>query len=161
VPGLIAQLPEPNRSSAEAAWRDYAEVSVADSREEAVALSDRYASEHLQLQRRDLDWWHSNLRNYGSLFPGEETTLALGDKVSGPNHIRPTKAAARYTGGLSVGKFLKTVTRQRMTREANRVIGPACVRISRHEGMEGHARTADIGLSKWFDRENFDTSGDV
>jgi sulfopropanediol 3-dehydrogenase len=159
VPDLMSQLPEPNRSSAEAAWRDYAEVSVADSREDAAALSDRYASEHLQVQCRDLAWWHDRLRNYGSLFLGEETTVAFGDKVSGPNHILPTKAAARYTGGLSVGKFLKTVTWQRMSREANRVIGPACARISRHEGMEGHARTADIRLSKWFDRENFDTTG--
>jgi sulfopropanediol 3-dehydrogenase len=159
VPELIATLPEPNRASAAAAWRDYAEVSIVSSREEAAALSDCYASEHLQVQCADLGWWHDNLRNYGSLFLGEETTVAFGDKVSGPNHILPTKSAARYTGGLSVGKFLKTLTWQRMTREANRVIAPACARISRHEGMEAHARSADIRLAKWFDRENFDLGG--
>lgn len=159
VPGLIETLPEPNRTSAADAWRDFAEVAVADTREEAADLSDSYASEHLQVQCADLDWWHGRLRNYGSLFLGEETTVAFGDKVSGPNHILPTKAAARYTGGLSVGKFLKTVTWQRMSRAANREIGPACARISRHEGMEGHARTADIRLAKWFPRENFDLTG--
>lgn len=159
VPALISTLPEPNRSSAEAAWRDYAEVVLADGREDAAAQADRYASEHLHVQCEDLAWWHDRLRNYGSLFLGEETTVAFGDKVSGPNHILPTKAAARYTGGLSVGKFLKTVTWQRMTREANRTIGPACARISRHEGMEGHARSADVRLAKWFREENFDVHG--
>jgi sulfopropanediol 3-dehydrogenase len=158
VPKVIAELPEPNRSSAADAWRDYGEVSIADTREEAARLSDTYACEHLQVQCADLDWWHGKLRNYGSLFLGEETTVAFGDKVSGPNHILPTKAAARYTGGLSVGKFLKTVTWQRMTRAANRGIGAACARISRAEGMEGHARTADIRLAKWFPGENFDLS---
>jgi len=108
------------------------------------------------VQCADLGWWHANLRNYGSLFLGEETTVAFGDKVSGPNHILPTKAAARYTGGLSVGKFLKTLTWQRMSREANRTIGPSAARIARLEGMEGHARTADIRLAKWFGAENFD-----
>ena len=110
---------------------------VAGTREEAVKQSGLYACEHLQVQCADLDWWHRNLRNYGSLFLGKETTVAFGDKVSGPNHIVPTKAAARYAGGLSVGKFLKTVTWQRMTREANRRIGPACARTSRSEGMQG------------------------
>jgi sulfopropanediol 3-dehydrogenase len=158
VPRIINSLPEPNRTSARDAWRDYGEVCVAGTREEAVKQSDLYACEHLQVQCADLDWWRANLRNYGSLFLGEETTVAFGDKVSGPNHILPTKMAARYTGGLSVGKFLKTVTWQRMTREANRRIGPACARISRSEGMEGHARTADIRLAKWFPGENFDLS---
>ncbi len=96
------------------------------------------------------------MRNYGSLFLGEETTVAFGDKVSGPNHILPTKAAARYAGGLSVGKFLKTLTWQRMSRDATRVVGPACARISLLEGMEGHARTADVRLAKWFYGEFFD-----
>ena len=160
VPGLIATLPEPNRASAEAAWRDYAEVALADSREDAAALSDRYASEHLHVQCTDLGWWHERLRNYGSLFLGEETTVAFGDKLSGPNHVLPTKGAARYTGGLSVGKFMKTVTWQRMSREANRTIAPACARISRHEGMEAHARSADVRLAKWMPMENFDLLGD-
>ena len=156
APGMIAELPEPNQSSARDAWRDYAEIAVVDSREEAVQLSDSYASEHLQVQCEDLDWWLANLSNYGSLFLGEETTVSYGDKISGPNHILPTKTAARYTGGLSVGKFLKTVTYQRMTREANKAIGPACARISRTEGMEGHAKAADIRLAKWFPDEQFE-----
>ena len=99
-----------------------------------------------------------NLRNYGSLFLGEETTVAFGDKTSGPNHILPTKGAARYTGGLSVGKFMKTVTWQRMTREANRDIGQVTARLSRLEGMEGHAKTADVRLAKWFPEEVFELS---
>ena len=158
VPKFIADLPDLNRENAEAAWRDYGEIIVCDSREEAVKVSDDYASEHLQIQAADLDWWLENLTNYGSLFLGEETTVAYGDKVSGPNHVLPTKGAAHYTGGLSVGKFIKTVTWQRSTRGANRDIGQACARISRLEGMEGHARTADIRLSKYFPRENFDLS---
>jgi sulfopropanediol 3-dehydrogenase len=160
VPKQIASLPEPNRQSATDAWRDYAEVVVCDTREEAVQVSDGYASEHLQVMAKDLDWWHNNLRNYGSLFLGEETNVSFGDKVSGPNHVLPTKQAARYTGGLFVGKFLKTVTWQKMTREANKAIGPACARISRLEGMEAHARSADIRLAKWFPDTNFDLSAE-
>jgi sulfopropanediol 3-dehydrogenase len=160
VPGMIDTLPEPNRQSAIDAWRDYAEVVVCDTREEAVQVSDAYASEHLQVMCEDLNWWHNNLRNYGSLFLGEETNVSFGDKVSGPNHVLPTKQAARYTGGLYVGKFLKTVTWQRMTREANRAIGPACARISRLEGMEAHARSADVRLAKWFPTDNFDLSAE-
>jgi len=156
VPKLIANLPELNAVNAAAAWRDYGEIMVCDSREEAVAVSNRYASEHVQVQAEDLDWWLENLSDYGSLFLGEETTVAYGDKVSGPNHVLPTSGAAHYTGGLSVGKFLKTVTWQRSTREANREIGQACARISRLEGMEGHARTADVRLAKYFPGHNFD-----
>ncbi len=156
IPGMIESLPELNRMNAEAAWRDYGEIILCDTREEAVETSDRYASEHLQVQCNDLDWWLDNLSNYGSLFLGEETTVAFGDKCSGPNHILPTKGAGRYTGGLSVGKFLKTVTWQRMTRDANLSIGPSTARISRLEGMEGHARTADIRLEKWFPETTFD-----
>ena len=156
VPELIATLPELNAVNAAAAWRDYGEIMVCSSREEAVQVSDRYASEHLQVQAEDLDWWLENLSDYGSLFLGEETTVAYGDKVSGPNHVLPTNGAAHYTGGLSVGKFLKTVTWQRSTREANRAIGQACARISRLEGMEGHARTADVRLAKYFPGHNFD-----
>jgi sulfopropanediol 3-dehydrogenase len=150
-----ARLPAPNRASAEAAWRDCAEVVLADTREEAVAAADAYAPEHLQVLCSDPDWWHAALRNYGSLFLGAETTVSFGDKISGPNHILPTRQAARYTGGLSVGTFLKTVTWQRMTREAAREVGPVCARISRAEGMEGHARAADVRLAKWFPDEEF------
>lgn len=158
TPKFIAELPEVNRTNAEAAWRDYGEVILVDSREEAVEVSDRYASEHLEVHCADLDWWLDSLSNYGSLFLGEETTVAFGDKTSGPNHILPTKGAARYTGGLSVGKFMKTVTWQRMSREANRDIGQVTARISRLEGMEGHAKTADVRLAKWFPDENFNLS---
>ncbi len=158
VPRLIARLPELNAKNAEAAWHDYGEIVIVDSREEAVRAADAYAPEHLEVHCADAEWWLQHLRNYGSLFLGEETTVAFGDKTSGPNHILPTKGAARYTGGLSVGKFLKTVTWQRMTREANRKIATVAARISRLEGMEAHARTSDIRLAKWFPGENFDLS---
>jgi len=156
IPRHIAGLPDLNRENADAAWRDYGEIILCDSREEAVEVSDDYAAEHLQVQAEDLDWWLDSLRNYGSLFLGEETTVAYGDKVSGPNHVLPTKGAAHYSGGLYVGKFMKTVTWQRATREANRDIGQTCARISRLEGMEGHARSADIRLAKYFPGENFE-----
>ncbi len=153
VPQVIAALPENAAKAAEAAWRDYGEVVVATTREEAARVSDDYASEHLEVHCADLDWWLTNLTVYGSLFLGEETTVAFGDKTSGPNHILPTKKAARYSGGLSVGKFLKTVTWQRMTREANRQIGSVTARISRLEGMEAHARTGDHRLQRYFPNE--------
>ncbi len=156
VPRVLEGLP--TRAAAEAAWRDYGEVAVAESREEAAALADRYAPEHLEVHARELDWWLGRLRNYGSLFLGEETTVAYGDKTTGPNHILPTKGAARYTGGLWVGKFLKTVTYQRMTREANRDIGRVAARLSRIEGMEAHARTGDERLRKYFPGEPLETA---
>ena len=158
VPDVIEDLPELNRDNARAAWRDYAEVIVCDTREEVAATSDAYAPEHLTVQASDLDWWLDNLTCYGSLFLGEETTVAYGDKSSGPNHVLPTSGAARYTGGLSVHKYMKIVTWQRATRDANRTIGQSTARISRLEGMEGHARTADIRLAKYFPGENFNLS---
>ncbi len=158
VPQIIAALPENAAKAAEAAWRDYGEVIVATTREEAARVSDEYASEHLEVHCADLDWWLENLTTYGSLFLGEETTVAFGDKTSGPNHILPTKKAARYSGGLSVGKFLKTVTWQRMTREANRQIGGVTARISRLEGMEAHARTGDHRLQRYFPGEPLATT---
>ena len=156
IPKHINSLPDLNRENADAAWRDYGEIMLCADREEAARVSDEHASEHLQVQAADLDWWLGNLNNYGSLFLGEETTVAYGDKVSGPNHVLPTKGAAHYSGGLFVGKFMKTVTWQRSTREANRDIGQACARISRLEGMEGHARSADVRLAKYFPEESFD-----
>jgi sulfopropanediol 3-dehydrogenase len=156
VPRVIAALIDP--SAAERAWNERGEIVIASSREEAVELSDRYAPEHLEVHARDLDWWLERLTAYGSLFLGEETTVAFGDKTSGPNHILPTKRAARYSGGLSVGKFIKTVTYQRMTQEANRDIAQVTARISRLEGMEAHARTADYRLAKYFPGEEFVTS---
>jgi len=156
VPQLIEQLPPTARDAAASAWRDYGEVMLCDTREEVVEISDRYASEHLEVHTRDLDWWLANLTCYGSLFLGEETTVAYGDKASGPNHVLPTKGAARYSGGLSVHKFMKTLTWQRMTREAARDIGEVTARISRLEGMEAHARTADDRLAKYFPGQAFD-----
>ena len=156
MPAAIASLPDLARSAASVSWRDYAEVVFCESREEAAEVSDRYACEHLQVMARDLDWWLARLTNYGSLFLGEETTVAYGDKCSGPNHILPTKGAARYSGGLSAGKFIKTVTWQRLDRAASREVGQVAARISRLEGMEGHARTGDIRLRKYFPDETFE-----
>jgi sulfopropanediol 3-dehydrogenase len=156
VPALIEALPPTARDAAGAAWRDYGEVIVCDTRDEVVAVSDKYASEHLEVHTRDLDWWLAHLTCYGSLFLGEETTVAYGDKASGPNHVLPTKGAARYSGGLSVHKFMKTLTWQRMTREAARDIGEVTARISRLEGMEAHARTADDRLAKYFPGQRFE-----
>jgi sulfopropanediol 3-dehydrogenase len=157
--GLIADLPEQQSRAAEAAWRDYGEVVVCDTDEEAARISDEYAPEHLEVQTANPDWYLGRLTNYGSLFLGEETTVAFGDKCSGTNHILPTRGAGRYTGGLSVHKFIKVVTTQRMTREANREVAAVTARISRLEGMEGHARTGDIRLSKYFPGERFALDG--
>jgi sulfopropanediol 3-dehydrogenase len=156
VPKLIDALPATARDAAGAAWRDYGEVILCATREEAAQVSDRHASEHLEVHAKDLDWWLARLTCYGSLFLGEETTVAFGDKVSGPNHVLPTRGAARYSGGLSVHKFIKTVTWQRMTRAANRDIAQATARISRLEGMEAHARTADDRLARYFPGERFE-----
>ena len=160
VPLLIDDLPEVNRENATAAWRDYAEVIVCADREEMAATSDDYAPEHLTVMARDLDWWLDRLTCYGSLFLGEETTVAFGDKASGTNHVLPTSRAATYTGGLSVHKYMKIVTWQRSTPEAMRPVAEATARISRLEGMEGHARTADIRLAKYFPGENFDLTAE-
>jgi sulfopropanediol 3-dehydrogenase len=156
VPALIERLPPTARDAAGAAWRDYGEVIVGGSPEEVAAVSDRYAPEHLEVHARDLDGWLARLTCYGSLFLGEETTVAFGDKASGPNHILPTMGAARYSGGLSVHKFMKPLTWQRMTRDAARDIAQVTARISRLEGMEAHARTADDRLDKYFPGERFD-----
>ena len=158
VPELIADLPEMNSQNAEAAWRDYAEVILCDTREEVAETSDKIAPEHLTVMAADLDWWLNRLECYGSLFLGEETTVSYGDKASGTNHVLPTSGAARYTGGLSVHKYMKLVTWQRMTREGSKRVAEATARISRLEGMEGHARAADVRLAKYFPGENFDLS---
>jgi len=161
VPELIAELPELNRRNAEAAWRDYAEVILCPDREAMAATSDDYAPEHLTVQAGDLDWWLDRLSCYGSLFLGEETTVAYGDKASGTNHVLPTSGAANYTGGLSVHKYMKIVTWQRATREGAKGVAEATARISRLEGMEGHARTADVRLAKYFPDETFDLNADA
>ena len=160
VPTLIDDLPEVNRENAFAAWRDYAEVILCADREEMAAVSDEYAPEHLTVQAEDLDWWLGRLSCYGSLFLGEETTVSYGDKASGTNHVLPTSGAAGYTGGLSVHKYMKIVTWQRTTRDGSKRIAEATARISRLEGMEGHARAADVRLEKYFPDETFDLTAD-
>ena len=149
VPELISELPELPRTSAEAAWKDYGEVILCDNEEEMAQISDDYAPEHLEVQTKNDKWFHNRLKNYGSLFIGEETTVAYGDKCSGTNHILPTKGAGKYTGGLFVGKFIKTLSFQRMTKESTKEVGSAAARISRYEGMEAHARTGDARLRKY------------
>ena len=149
VPELIQDLPELSKTNAEAAWRDYGEVVLCDTDEEIATISDEYAPEHLEVQAKKLEWWLKRLKNYGSLFLGEETTVAYGDKCSGTNHILPTKGASRYTGGLFVGKFIKTLSFQRMTKKSTEIVGAAAARLSRYEGMEAHARTGDIRLKKY------------
>ena len=154
IPKALSGLP--TESAAATAWTNCAEDALADSREEAAALADRYASEHVEVHAADLAWWHDNLRNYGTLFLGEETTVTYGDKSAGPNHILPTRGAARYTGGLWVGKFLKTLSFQSMTREGSRDVGQVAARVSRLEGMEGHARSADVRLAKYYPGHRID-----
>ena len=161
VPALIGALPPTARDAAGAAWRDYGEVICCDTREEAAAASDDHAPEHLEVHASDLDWWLARLTCYGSLFLGEETTIAFGDKASGPNHILPTMGAARYSAGLSVHKFMKPLTWQKMTRDATKDIAQVTARISRLEGMEAHARTADDRLDKYFPGERFDKGAPV
>jgi sulfopropanediol 3-dehydrogenase len=161
VPELIADLPELNGQNAEAAWRDYAEVILCDDREEMAATSDEYAPEHLTVQADDLDWWLNRLSCYGSLFLGEETTVSYGDKASGTNHVLPTSGAAKYTGGLSVHKYMKIVTWQRATRDGAKQVAEATARISRLEGMEGHARAADVRLAKYYPDEEFDLTASM
>ena len=160
IPKAIEDLPKVNKENAEAAWRDFGEVIICSNREEMASTSDDYAPEHLSVQASDLDWWLDRLKCYGSLFLGEETTVAYGDKASGTNHVLPTARSARYTGGLSVHKYMKVVTWQRATREGSKDIAQATARISRTEGMEGHARTADIRLKKYFPNEKFDMIGE-
>jgi len=153
LPKVIKDLPHPE--VALSAWNDYGEVILCRDRNEMAEVSDEYAAEHVQIIAEDLDWYLQQLENYGSLFLGEACTVAYGDKVSGTNHILPTKKAGRYSGGLNVGKFIKTLTYQRLTPDANRKIAAVASRISRVEGMEGHARSADIRLRKYFPEEEF------
>lgn len=139
----------PTREIASLAWRDQGIVYVAESADEAVRLSDQYAPEHLELHVRDTDFFFGRLTNYGSLFIGEETTVAYGDKTIGTNHILPTSRAARYTGGVWVGKFLKTCTYQRMTPEASAEIGAVTARQCDLEHMLAHAITARVRVDRY------------
>jgi sulfopropanediol 3-dehydrogenase len=147
---LEAQLAVlPTREVAELSWRDNGRIYIADNPGEAVALADDYAPEHLELQVADTEFFFRRLRNYGSLFIGEETTVAYGDKCIGTNHILPTSRSARYTGGLWVGKFLKTVTYQRMSRQASLEIGEVTERQCAVERMLAHGLTARRRLGKF------------
>ncbi len=148
APACIAALPEPNRSAAALAWERRSQIILVADRAAMVAEADRIAPEHLHVQATDLDGWKTHLNAYGSLFLGAEATVAFGDKASVPNHVLPTSGAARYTGGLSVHKFLRTVTWQRVALEALPKLAEVTARISRHEGMEAHARTADMRLTR-------------
>jgi sulfopropanediol 3-dehydrogenase len=139
----------PTRDIAALSWRDNGIVYSAENSAEAVELSDRYAPEHLELHVRDTNYFFENLTNYGSLFIGEETTVAYGDKSIGTNHILPTSRAARYTGGVWVGKFLKTVTYQRMTQEASREVGEVTERQCKIERMLAHALTAQVRVDRY------------
>ncbi len=154
MPKVIADLPDPEVAAS--SWKNYGEVVLCQNREELVRVNDEYAAEHVQVMTDDLDWYLANLKNYGSLFLGEGCTVSHGDKTSGTNHILPTKKAARYSGGLNVAKFIKILTYQKLSKAANRTIGAVTSRISRYEGMEGHARAADIRLRKYFPDEEFD-----
>ena len=131
------------------AWRDYGQIILAADNAEMVRVADEIASEHVQVLTRDPDYFLHHMTNYGSLFLGPETNVAYGDKVIGTNHILPTGRAARYTGGLWVGKYLKTVTYQRATREASVVIGQHCSVICGVEGFAGHQRQADLRVERY------------
>jgi sulfopropanediol 3-dehydrogenase len=128
------------------AWREHGTVVVCSSREEVVQVSDSYAPEHLEIQTSQNDWYAEHLRNYGSLFIGPEATVAFSDKSIGTNHVLPTGRAGRYTGGLWVGKFLKTVTYQRLTAEGARTVAPSTAAIADAELMFGHALTARLRM---------------
>lgn len=139
----------PTREVAEASWGNNGKVYVAKDRDEAISLSDDYAPEHLELHVQDTDYYFNRLKNYGSLFIGEETTVAYGDKSIGTNHILPTGRSARYTGGLWVGKFLKTVTYQRMTPGASVEVGQVTARQCEVERMLAHAITASVRTKRY------------
>lgn len=141
----------PTADVARRAWEDFGEVVVVDSDEEALTLADAYASEHVEIHTADPRWYLEHMRNYGALFLGEATTVAYGDKTIGTNHILPTGGAARYTGGLWVGKFLKTVTFQECDEAASAMIGEICARQCRIENFEGHARSCDLRVDKYRD----------
>lgn len=145
-----ALMPEwPTRAVTAVAWRDHGTVAVVEDDAAAMALADRYAPEHLEVHVAEakLDAYLAGLRNYGSLFLGAEATVAYGDKAVGTNHVLPTTGAARFTGGLWVGKFLKTCTYQRLTPAGTRAVAPAVAAISHAEALAGHARTAEVRLA--------------
>lgn len=154
LPKVAADMP--NADVVNAAWRDHGVIVLCESREEVVKVSDQYSPEHVHVMAQDHDWWLDNLRNYGSLFIGEGSTVSQGDKCSGTNHILPTKGAGRYSGGLNAQKFLKTLTYQELSESANLTFSAVGSRISRIEGMEGHARACDWRLRKYYPNTSWD-----
>ncbi|MSQ60603.1 MAG: histidinol dehydrogenase [Betaproteobacteria bacterium] len=136
-------------ATAGAAWRDYGQVILCDTYEEMVRVADEIASEHVQVMTKDPDYFLRHMTNYGALFLGVETNVSYGDKVIGTNHTLPTRKAARYTGGLWVGKFLKTCTYQKVTPEASAMIGEYCSRLCALEGFAGHKAQADIRVKRY------------
>jgi sulfopropanediol 3-dehydrogenase len=139
----------PTAAIAGQAWRDYGQVIVCDTYDEMVQEADRIASEHVQVMTRDPDYFLNNMTNYGALFLGPETNVSFGDKVIGTNHTLPTRKAARYTGGLWVGKFLKTCTYQKVKPEASALIGEYCSRLCAIEGFAGHQAQADLRVQRY------------
>jgi sulfopropanediol 3-dehydrogenase len=140
----------PTGEIAAQAWRDYGQVIVCDTCEEMVEVADEIASEHVQVMTKDPDYFLKNMTNYGALFLGEKTNVSYGDKVIGTNHTLPTRKAARYTGGLWVGKFIKTCTYQRvLTPEASAFVGEYCSRLCALEGFAGHKEQADIRVRRY------------
>lgn len=144
----------PTANTAGVSWRDYGAVIVTDTLDEMVAEADRIASEHVQVMTRDPDYFLKNMKNYGALFLGARTNVAFGDKVIGTNHTLPTGKAARYTGGLWVGKFIKTCTYQKvLTDEASALIGSYCSRLCAIEGMIAHGEQANIRVRRFGHRD--------
>ena len=131
------------------AWRDYGQVIVCDSYQEMVEKADEIASEHVQVMTKDPQYFLDRMTNYGALFLGPETNVSYGDKVIGTNHTLPTKKAARYTGGLWVGKFLKTCTYQWVSEEATAMVGEYCSRLCALEGFAGHKAQADLRVRRY------------
>lgn len=139
----------PTAEIAGEAWKTFGQVIVCDTEEEMLEVADVIASEHVQVMTRNPDYFLDNMTNYGALFLGAETNVSYGDKVIGTNHTLPTKTAARYTGGLWVGKFIKTHTYQKITEEASVEIGKYCSRLCALEGFAGHKEQADIRLRRY------------
>ncbi|MEO6985984.1 MAG: histidinol dehydrogenase [Paralcaligenes sp.] len=154
IPKVAADMP--NADVVNAAWHNHGVIVLCESRQEMVEVSDQYSPEHVQVFASDLPWWKENLHNYGSLFLGEGSTVSHGDKCSGTNHILPTSGAGRYSGGLNVQKFLKILTYQELSVEANKEFSAVASRLSRAEGMEGHARACDWRLRKYYPDARWD-----
>ncbi len=154
VPLLSADMPDPNVPLT--AWKDYGEILLCEDDEEMAKYSDIYAPEHIQVITKNDEWFKNRLTSYGSMFLGEGATVSHGDKCSGTNHILPTKKAGYNSGGLNAQKFLKIYTYQNISDEANLTVGAAASRLSRVEGMEGHARACDWRLTKFFKDKEWD-----